>query len=208
LAARLAKKKHLVFICGHYEGVDERVKKYIDEEISIGEYVLTGGELAAAVILDSVTRLLPGVLGDDQSHVDESHETPGVLEYPHYTRPENFRGDDVPKVLLSGHHAEIDRWKKESEDELLEKSETQEETEIKSQEDIEEPMKNYSKHRNKLIVSVPQKSKINVASNPKENSPDKFGWLILIISIAILIFIIYYSSFNTLAEPDNSLAGI
>ena len=105
--------------------------------------------------------------------------------------PEKISEKEIKEIIEEEGYEIVDEIE-ESEDELLEKSETQEETEIKSQEDIEEPMKNYSKHRNKLIVSVPQKSKINVASNPKENSPDKFGWLILIISIAILIFIIYY----------------
>jgi len=110
-ARKFATYKTLVVICGHYEGVDERVKSFVDEEISIGQYVLTGGELAAAVILDSVTRLLPGVLGDAQSHVDESHEKRGVLEYPQYTRPEIFRKKRVPKVLLSGNHEGIAKWR-------------------------------------------------------------------------------------------------
>lgn len=104
--------KKLVLICGHYEGVDERVMKYIDGEISIGNYVLTGGELASLVITDAVTRLLPGVLGSNESSIDESHEVPGVLEYPHYTRPEVFNGQKVPKELLSGNHKDIAIWRK------------------------------------------------------------------------------------------------
>ncbi len=103
----------LVLVCGRYEGVDERITHYIDEEVSIGDYVLTGGELGAMVIVDAVSRLLPGVLGDDQSSVDESHSTPGYVEYPHYTRPEVYDGHHVPSVLLSGNHKEIERWRKE-----------------------------------------------------------------------------------------------
>lgn len=110
---RWAKLQQLVVLCPRYEGVDERVQKYVDEEISIGEYVLTGGELPAMVVLDAVTRLLPGVLGNDASSHDESHSAPGILEYPQYTRPEVFRGARVPKVLLSGDHAAIARWRKE-----------------------------------------------------------------------------------------------
>lgn len=110
-ARALSKLSRLILISGHYEGVDERIKKYIDEEISIGDFVLTGGELGALVIVDSVTRLLKGVLGDAQSHVDESHEKPGVVEYPHYTRPEKFEGLRVPGVLLSGDHRRIQEWR-------------------------------------------------------------------------------------------------
>lgn len=110
-AREYAKLKTLVLIAGHYEGVDERIKYYINEEISVGEYVVTGGELPALTIADSVIRLLPGVLGDDKSNQDESHETSGVLEYPHYTRPETFGGHSVPKVLLSGNHKNIAAWR-------------------------------------------------------------------------------------------------
>jgi tRNA (guanine37-N1)-methyltransferase len=111
-AAELSHKDHLIIIAGHYEGVDERVADYlIDEEISIGPYVLTGGELPAMVIIDSVIRLLPGVVGDNQSIVDESHKQPGYLEYPHYTRPEIYKGWNVPEVLLSGHHNQIKKWR-------------------------------------------------------------------------------------------------
>lgn len=103
----------LVLVCGRYEGVDERITHYIDEEVSIGDYVLTGGELGAMVIVDAVSRLLPGVLGDDQSSIEESHSTPGYVEYPHYTRPEVYDGHHVPSVLLSGNHKAIAQWRKE-----------------------------------------------------------------------------------------------
>ncbi|OGY87170.1 MAG: tRNA (guanosine(37)-N1)-methyltransferase TrmD [Candidatus Kerfeldbacteria bacterium RIFOXYA2_FULL_38_24] len=106
------KYNHLIFVCGRYEGVDERIKYYIDEEISIGDFVLTGGELGSAVIIDAVSRLVPGVLGHTESNQDESHSTPGYLEYPHYTRPEVFDGHTVPKILLSGNHPEIAEWRK------------------------------------------------------------------------------------------------
>jgi len=109
---RIAKYKHLILICGHYEGVDERVRQNLaDEEISIGDYVLTGGELPAMVLVDSVVRLLPGVLGDKNSLNFESFES-NLLEYPHYTRPANFRGMLVPQVLLSGDHTKIEEWRK------------------------------------------------------------------------------------------------
>ncbi len=113
-ARELSKKQHLIFIAGHYEGVDHRVVKHcIDEEISIGDYILTGGELPTMVMLDSITRLLPGVLGDAQSIVEESHSTTGYIEYPHYTRPEDYKGWKVPPVLLSGNHAAILKWRQE-----------------------------------------------------------------------------------------------
>jgi tRNA (guanine37-N1)-methyltransferase len=105
----------LTIICGHYEGVDERVvDNVIDEEIRIGDYVLTGGEPAANVILDAVTRLLPGVLGNAESNKDESHSTPGQLTHPQYTRPEKFNDWSVPKVLLSGDHQKIQDWREEN----------------------------------------------------------------------------------------------
>jgi len=112
IARRLAKLDEIVLICGHYEGVDERIKDLVDEEISIGEYVLTGGEPAAAVIVDSVTRLIPGVLGDENSAKDESYSKGKNLEYPQYTRPAEFRGKKVPKILLSGNHQKIADWRK------------------------------------------------------------------------------------------------
>lgn len=101
----------LVLVCGRYEGVDERVLQYVDEEISIGDFVLTGGELGALVIIDAVSRLRPGVLGKDESSHDESHSEPGYIEYPHYTRPETYDGQTVPKVLLSGNHKDIQAWR-------------------------------------------------------------------------------------------------
>jgi tRNA (guanine37-N1)-methyltransferase len=104
-------EKRFVFICGRYEGIDERVKTLVDEEISVGDYVLTGGELAALVIIDAVTRLIPGALGDKKSIEDESFSW-GVLDYPHYTRPREFRGLTVPQVLLSGDHREIEYWRR------------------------------------------------------------------------------------------------
>lgn len=112
VAEELSGLKRLVFVCGHYEGVDERVRQnLITREISIGDYVLTGGELPALVVLDAVVRLLPGVLGSDESTLEESF-TSGLLEYPHYTRPEEYRGWKVPLELLSGHHANIRRWRR------------------------------------------------------------------------------------------------
>ncbi len=112
-AKRYSKLDQLILICGHYEGIDERVTKYIDEEISIGNYVLTGGEIPAMVVTDAVTRLLPGALGDADSTKEESFsKNLQYLEYPQYTRPENFKGQKVPKILLSGNHRAIATWKK------------------------------------------------------------------------------------------------
>jgi len=109
---KLAKSKNLILICGHYEGVDERiVTQSIDESISIGDYVLTGGEIPAMVIVDCITRLIPGVLGKAESLTDESFEH-SLLDYPHYTRPADFRGKTVPNVLLSGNHSAIKKWRK------------------------------------------------------------------------------------------------
>lgn len=117
MAKKYSKLDNIIFVCGRYEGVDERVKKFVDEEISIGDYVLTGGELGAAVMIDSITRLLPGVLGNENSTTDESHSEVGILEYPQYTKPAVFEMDGkkmrVPKVLLSGNHKEIEKWRKE-----------------------------------------------------------------------------------------------
>ncbi len=110
-AEQLSQENHLILICGHYEGYDERIRKHlVTEEISIGDYVLTGGELGAMVVTDSVVRLLPGVLGNSESAVTDSFST-GLLEHPQYTRPAEFRGMKVPKVLLSGHHENIERWR-------------------------------------------------------------------------------------------------
>ena len=113
IARELAGEEHLLLVCGSYEGFDERVRECLaDDELSIGDYVLTNGALPAMVIIDAVTRLLPGVLGDDESSVDESFSD-GLLEYPQYTRPAEFRGMSVPEVLLSGDHAAIERWRRE-----------------------------------------------------------------------------------------------
>ncbi|TYR82699.1 tRNA (guanosine(37)-N1)-methyltransferase TrmD [Priestia megaterium] len=110
-AEELAKEDHLIFICGHYEGYDERIREHVvTDEISIGDYVLTGGELGAMVVIDSVVRLLPGVLGNYESAAKDSHST-GLLEHPHYTRPADFRGFKVPEVLMSGDHQKIERWR-------------------------------------------------------------------------------------------------
>lgn len=123
---KLAKKDWLILVCGHYEGIDQRVidggwfdgthHKWIDEEISIGDYVLTGGELPAMVLIDAVARQIPGVLGKDASAHEESFSASlgRKKEYPHYTRPEEFRGLNVPDILLSGHHEEIEKWRKEN----------------------------------------------------------------------------------------------
>lgn len=108
----LSEKKRILFVCGRYEGIDERVvESLVDEEISIGDYVMTGGELAALVIIDSIARLIPGVLGDEESAKEESF-TWGLLDYPHYTRPPEFMGMKVPDILLSGNHKEIWRWRR------------------------------------------------------------------------------------------------
>ncbi|AFZ90668.1 MULTISPECIES: tRNA (guanosine(37)-N1)-methyltransferase TrmD [Bacillus] len=110
-AEELAQEEHLMFICGHYEGYDERIREHlVTDEISIGDFVLTGGELPAMMIADSVVRLLPGVLGKEASHVEDSFST-GLLEHPHYTRPADYRGLKVPETLLSGNHAKIQKWR-------------------------------------------------------------------------------------------------
>lgn len=112
LANKLAKEEHLILLCGHYEGVDNRVvDNFVDLEISIGDYVLTGGELPAMVLIESVVRLLPGTLNSEESYMEESHYN-GLLEHPQYTRPRNFNGLSVPDILLSGHHKNISEWKK------------------------------------------------------------------------------------------------
>ena len=112
VAKELSQHERLTLICGHYEGIDERVHEHlITDEISIGDFVLTGGELAAMIVVDAVSRLLPGVLGGEESTLDESHSS-GLLEYPQYTRPPEFRGWRVPDILLSGNHAEIAKWRR------------------------------------------------------------------------------------------------
>lgn len=111
-AEELSEEEHIIFICGHYEGYDERIREFlVTDELSIGDYVLTGGELPAMVVIDSVVRLLPGVLGNEKSAVTDSFST-GLLEYPHYTRPAKFRDWEVPEVLISGHHENIEKWRR------------------------------------------------------------------------------------------------
>lgn len=111
MAEELAGEEHLIFVCGHYEGYDERIREHVvTDEISIGDYVLTGGELGAMVVIDSVVRLLPEVLGNQESHMKDSFST-GLLEHPHYTRPSDFRGMKVPEVLLQGNHKLIEEWR-------------------------------------------------------------------------------------------------
>lgn len=112
-AEELAQEEELVFLCGHYEGYDERIRQHlVTDEISIGDFVLTGGELPAMTVIDAVVRLLPGVLGQQDSHIQDSFST-GLLEHPHYTRPAEYRGMKVPDILLSGNHAKIDEWREE-----------------------------------------------------------------------------------------------
>lgn len=121
-ARRLAQYERLILVCGRYEGVDERVAEhFVDEELSIGDYVLTGGEIPAMVVVDAVARLIPGVLGNIESAETESHSEEGVVEYPQYTKPEEFRGMRVPEVLLSGHHAEIEKWRKKQSEKMSKK---------------------------------------------------------------------------------------
>ena len=113
VAAELSKYEHLALICGRYEGVDERVREHlVNDEISIGDFVVTGGELPALILIDALTRLIPGALGDPDAWQDDSHAS-GLLEYPHYTRPAEFRGWKVPDILLSGNHAEISHWRRQ-----------------------------------------------------------------------------------------------
>jgi tRNA (guanine37-N1)-methyltransferase len=109
-AYELSTNKHLIILCGHYEGYDERIRDYFDLEISIGDYVLTGGELAAMVLIDAITRVKPNVINKDESHLNDSFSD-NLLEHPHYTRPREFMGKEVPEVLLNGHHAHIEKWR-------------------------------------------------------------------------------------------------
>ena len=113
-AERLSRQERVLLVCGRYEGMDERAYELADEVFSLGDYVLTGGELAALVVIDAVVRLLPGALGDEMSPVDESFSPTGLLEYAQYTRPASYRGLDVPEVLLSGDHAKVDEWRRKS----------------------------------------------------------------------------------------------
>ncbi len=110
-ARRLSKEEKFILICGHYRGIDERVRQFVDEEISIGDYIVSGGETASLVILDAVARLVPDVIGNSESADGDSFEK-GLLDHPHYTKPRDFMGSQVPEVLLSGNHKEIDKWKK------------------------------------------------------------------------------------------------
>ncbi len=111
IAKELKNEEHLILLCGHYEGIDERVlEKIVDEEISIGDYVLTGGEIPAIVLIDCISRMIPGVLANEEAFLEESHYN-GLLEYPQYTRPEEFEGLRIPDVLLSGHHKNIEAWR-------------------------------------------------------------------------------------------------
>ncbi|MBU2591516.1 MAG: tRNA (guanosine(37)-N1)-methyltransferase TrmD, partial [Nitrospinae bacterium] len=111
MAQELAGEERLTIVCGRYEGFDERVRPFVDREISIGDYILTGGEIAAMAVIDSVSRLVPGVLGDSESLTEETFSD-SLIEYPHYTRPDSFRGMEVPEVLLSGNHEEIRKWRR------------------------------------------------------------------------------------------------
>jgi tRNA (guanine37-N1)-methyltransferase len=111
IAKDLSEEESLIFVCGHYEGIDERVYKYFDMEISLGDFVLTGGEMACIPVVDSICRLIPGVLGKEESFQEESFYH-GLLEYPQYTRPEEFDGEKVPEILLSGHHENIRKWRR------------------------------------------------------------------------------------------------
>ena len=113
-ADEFSKVDHLILLCGHYEGVDHRVFDLVDEVVSMGDFVLTGGEIASMMLVDSVVRLIPGVLGDDESSKDESYKQPGYIEHPQYTRPEEYKGMKVPGVLLSGNHEEIKKWREEN----------------------------------------------------------------------------------------------
>ncbi len=135
IARELSQHEKIALICGRYEGLDERIRQHlVTDEISMGDYVLTGGELPALMLIDAVARLLPGVLGDPDGATDDSHAS-GLLEYPHYTRPPEFRGERVPEILLSGDHAKIQKWRREQalrrtlerRPDLLEKAELSEE---------------------------------------------------------------------------------
>lgn len=112
VVTKLAQSRHLVLVCGRYEGIDARVESYVTREVSLGDFVLMGGEVAALALLEATIRLRPGVIGDPQSHEQDSFQN-GLLDYPHYTRPPEFRGQGVPQVLLSGHHARIAEWRKQ-----------------------------------------------------------------------------------------------
>ena len=124
-AVRLSKEKNIIIICGHYEGFDERISKLVDEEISIGDYVLTGGELPAMVMVDSIARLLPGVLGKDESSQTDSFSKNNFIEYPQYTRPAEYNGEKVPEILLSGNPKKIKEWQQQQSGQRGPKEDTQ-----------------------------------------------------------------------------------
>lgn len=146
-AKELAKESHLILLCGHYEGIDNRIiENYIDEEISLGDFVLTGGELPAMVLADAIIRLLPGVLSSEESFIDESHYN-GLLEYPQYTRPRDFNQHSVPEVLLSGNHKDIENWRKEK----------SLETTLVKRPDLLKQI-NLSQEESKLLSKIKQKS--------------------------------------------------
>lgn len=111
-AYELSTTEHIIILCGHYEGFDERIRDYFDMEVSIGDYVLTGGEIGALVLIDSITRVIPNVIGKDESHINDSFNN-NLLEHPHYTRPRNYDGKEVPEVLVNGHHKLINEWRLE-----------------------------------------------------------------------------------------------
>ncbi|MGD9964282.1 MAG: tRNA (guanosine(37)-N1)-methyltransferase TrmD, partial [Candidatus Izemoplasmatales bacterium] len=112
IAKSFLKEEHLIFVCGHYEGFDERVREFVDEELSLGDFVMTGGELAALAMIDSIVRMIPGVLGSKESFEKDSFYE-DFLDFPQYTKPREFKGLHVPEVLLSGNHAQIEKWRKE-----------------------------------------------------------------------------------------------
>ncbi|MBP5287481.1 MAG: tRNA (guanosine(37)-N1)-methyltransferase TrmD [Elusimicrobiales bacterium] len=148
-ALKLAKKKRLVFICGHYEGIDERITPLADMQLSIGDYVLTGGEPAAVVVIDAVTRLIPGVLKKEDATVNETF-TDGLMEAPQYTRPAVWRGQSVPDALLSGNHKKIEEWRRNMSEELTSKA-AKVSAEKKADREPEKKKKTVLKHRRKAV---------------------------------------------------------
>lgn len=148
-ALKLAKKKRLVFICGHYEGIDERITPLADMQLSIGDYVLTGGEPAAVVVIDAVTRLIPGVLKKEDATVNETF-TDGLMEAPQYTRPAVWRGQSVPDALLSGNHKKIEEWRRNMSEELTSNA-AKVSAEKKADREPEKKKKTVLKHRRKAV---------------------------------------------------------
>ena len=176
MANRLSKEKHLIFICGHYEGFDERISSIVDEEISIGDYVLTGGELPSMVVTDSIIRLIPGVI-EEESFINESFYDE-ILDYPTYTKPREYRGMKVPEVLLSGDHKKIDEWRKE---EAIKKTKERRPDLIKNKEKkkIEKEVKEKSK-KEKIIKKIGDYTLIDDRSNKKLisiNLKDSYNFL-------------------------------